>query len=493
MNNFIFKHKDYIDVLALALCLLVFSFWIFLLNYKFYHFGYYDWDLAFFSQGMWNLCHGSGYASVFGINIFTNHANLIAYIILPLYKIFPHPLTLVYLKVISYIIAAFVLYLLAKEKLGSSSAMLLLWLYLSYTPNIFGLLYEFDFESLAPGPLMLILYFYVKDRWVGFMICALFLILIKENLPLIILAFSIHALFVKKDKIRWVLIPGTIAIISFYLLVFVYMPLVSGRGIGDEHPYYIGNNYRNFGGTIEALLFFPIFHPIKFWFYLMNPLNLSFLDAIFNPLMYLPLAAPGVLFLISPILLQHLLSASPTEHNIRYAYVMTMAPFLFLAIIETFMLFYKKLKREYHLTLILLLTISIIVLDVNFHVFKARFLMSETLNQTNEVIRDRWKLVHTIPQDASVVASFSFLAQLSQRKNLYAFYKIYDSNYQNTKWPFKLPSKVEYALIDTHDPWLFTENKYKLTQARIISFLTSGHWYILKQYGRYILYKREVV
>ena len=172
MMNILFKNKDRMDIVALALCLFAFSFWVVLLSYKFTHFGYYDWDLAFFSQGMWNLSHGSGHVSLFDTNFFSNHANLIAYLILPIYRIFPHPLTLVFLKVISYVTAAFVLYVLAKEKLGPVAAILMLWLYLTYPPNVFGLLYEFDFESLAPGLLMLIFYFYVKDHWQGFLICA---------------------------------------------------------------------------------------------------------------------------------------------------------------------------------------------------------------------------------------------------------------------------------------------------------------------------------
>jgi len=479
------------DMLALGLCLFAFFFWAFLLSYKFFHFGYYDWDLAFFAQGMWSLCHGSGYVSLFDANIFSNHANLIAYFIVPLYKIFPHPLTLVFLKITSYITASFVLYVLAKERLGSAAAILLLWLYLSYAPNVFALLYEFDFENLAPAFLMLSIYFYMKDRWLGFLICAAVLILIKENLPLIILAFSIHALFVKKDKIRFGVIPGILALVSFYLLIFVFMPHISGKPSTGEPLYYIGNNYKNLGGSVGGVFSAFILHPFKTCHYLMTPVNLSFLIAIFNPLMYLPLGAPGILFLISPIFLQHLLSSSLTEHNIRYAYVMTMAPFLFLATIVTLKFFSQSTRSGYRLTLFLLFCVSFVTLFVNFDVFQKRFLMTETVNQSQEVIRQRWELVHLVPPDASVVASFSFLTQLSQRRNLYAFYKLYDPHYQSRQWSYVLPSRVQYALIDISDPWYLEEGV--VAQQRAKKFLNSGGWFILKRYGRYILFKRTVI
>ena len=493
MKISLLKKIDLMDTMALGLCLFAFSFWVILLSYKFFHFGYYDWDLALFSQAMWGLCHGSSYVSLFDANIFSNHANLIAYVILPIYIIFQHPLTLVFLKVISYITAAFILYVLAKEKLNAKSAILLLWLYLTYAPNVFGVLYEFDFESLAPAFLMLILYFYIKERWWEFLICAVILIMIKENLPLIILAFSIHGAFTKKDKLRWSIVPGILALISFCLLVFVFIPRMSGLPIGQPQPYYIGQDYQDFGGSLVGILFNVIFHPIKTLHYLLTPLNFSFLAAIFNPMMYLPLGAPGVLFLVSPIFLQHLLSASLTEHNIRYFYVMTMAPFIFLATIETLKYFYKNKQKGYQLILFLLLFISFLALIINFDVFKKRFLMIESWNETKQMINDRWELVQSIPKNASVVASFSFLAQLSRRDNLYPFFKIYDSNYQNEFYHYKLPADVQYALIDIRDPWLLKEDEYDVAKQRAKNFLITPDWRILKRYDRYVLYKRNVI
>lgn len=39
--------------------------WFGILFYKYQHFGYYDWDLAYFAQAMSNLTHGSLYVSIF--------------------------------------------------------------------------------------------------------------------------------------------------------------------------------------------------------------------------------------------------------------------------------------------------------------------------------------------------------------------------------------------------------------------------------------------
>ncbi len=493
MKDFLFKGKDRTDIMALALCLAAFSFFSIVLSYKFFHFGYYDWDLAFFAQGMWGLCHGAGYVSLFDTNFFSNHANLIAVLIVPIYKLFPHPLTLVLLKVLSFVTAAYVLYVFAKEKLGPPTAFLFLCLYLFYIPNLFGIFYEFDFESLAPPFLMLIFYFYEKERWLGFLVCAGILILIKENLSLIVLAFSIHALFIKKDKIRWAVIPGALALVSFYLLVCVFIPYMSGRPIGEGHPYYIGENYKDLGGSIQGILFSFIFHPIRVWHYILTPENTRFLFILFNPFMYLPLASPGVLFLISPIIVQHLLSSSMTEHSILFAYVLTMSPVLFLATISTLEYIHKNLRPAYPFVLMVLSFLSLLYFFMLFTEHHKRFILNAFPNQTQQILHDQWELVRLVPPDASVLASFSFLAPLSQRKDLYAFYKIYDPKFQSDQWSYKLPPDVQYALIDSRDPWLLKESDYKSAKERARKFLASGDWIVLKKYGRFTLYKRKAV
>jgi len=492
IKDVLFKNLDLTDRVAIWLCLLAFSFWVYLLNYKFFHFGYYDWDLAFFAQGMWNLSHGSGYVSLFDVQLLANHANLIAFFVIPLYKIFPHPLTLVFLKVASYVTAAFVLYLLTKEKLGGTIAVLFLLFYLFYAPNIIGMLYEFDFESLAPAFLMLIFYFYVKDRWLGFMICAGILFLIKENLPLIVLAFSIHGLFTKKDKIRFGVIPGILSLASFFLLVFVFIPRMSGGAIGDGHSYYIGHNYQGLGGSVGGVLSSIIFHPIKIWQYILTSQNINFLVAIFAPFLTLPLFTPGILFLISPILLQHLLSSGVQEHSIRFAYVLTIAPFLFLATIGTLKVFYEKSRKVYNSILILLVFFNIVYFFLNVSEMKQRFMLIQDRDQTQEMVFDRWELVQMVPPDASVVASFSFLAPLSQRKNLYAFHKIYDPSYQNDQYSYVLPSKVQYALIDFNDPWLLYDLKVYpvFTKNRLSNFFIQNKWIVKRRYGKIILFER---
>ena len=119
--------SDRHTLIALLMCCLLTLCWTALLTVKFNFFGYYDWDLALAAQTLWNLTHGSTHVSLYGMNFLGNHAEYAAFLLAPLYKIFPSPLLLIYLKVISFFSAAFVLFLLARRVFSLSWYAYILW------------------------------------------------------------------------------------------------------------------------------------------------------------------------------------------------------------------------------------------------------------------------------------------------------------------------------------------------------------------------------
>ena len=96
--------------LAITVCAVSFFVWCNILFYHYFHFVYNDWDLAFFTQACWQLLHGSQFTSVTGINYFGDHSYYITFLYLPFFAIAPNPLTLVMLKLFSFLIAAFLFY-----------------------------------------------------------------------------------------------------------------------------------------------------------------------------------------------------------------------------------------------------------------------------------------------------------------------------------------------------------------------------------------------
>lgn len=437
---------DRSDLLALGLLTGTFLAWAFLLVKKYFTFGYFDWDFAFFHQATWNILHGSSYSSLFDTNFFGNHSNLIVFFCLPLYALVQHPLTLVFLKLISYIFAAYILYKLGKESIGTTGAAILMAVYLAYPPNIFGLIYEFDFESLSPAFLFLLFYFYSKKYWKAFLGTALLTILVKENMPLIIITFGIYALFSRgRSKWLWGVVPFILGMISFYFLTYIFIPHFTQSNI---YPY--AGHYQQFGQSPFGIILSLIMNPLQMKRHLFTPVNLKFLFDLLSPIIFLPCLSPHILFLGLPILLQHLLSSSGTEHVIYYQYGLSLAPFFFLGALKTLSFLRYRVKAFFYLfVLSLMLMTTFLSLQDN------RLNMVRRLN-IHQSAQNRlyWQMVKAIPKDAAVMATFNFLPELSSRRELYSFHKTFFYLYQDKKNPFITPDHVSYAMIDFDEPWL---------------------------------------
>ncbi|HOW36312.1 MAG TPA: DUF2079 domain-containing protein [Candidatus Omnitrophota bacterium] len=469
------------DIIALGLCLSAIILWTKILVDKYLRFGYYDWDLAFFSQATWNLLHGSQYSSLFGLNFFSNHANFIAYLILPVYALSPHPMTLVFLKVLSCVGGAFILYKIAKETLGWTPAVLLMFLYLIYPANIFTVIYEFDFETLSPVFLFLMFYFFKKERFIPFLITALLTIIIKENMPLIVAAFGVYALFSrKKNKLLWGVLPLALGLISFYVLITLVIPSFSS----DGNYIYLGQ-YQSFGHSPFEIIKAVLSHPLQTLKVLFEPAKLRLLRELFSPLFFLPLLSPHVTALSFPIIFQHLLSPAHQGHSIYYQYTSSITPFIFLAAATFLAIARHRLRPFTFYALIGLMFIFNILNTLSY----AKPIVERLYPHIDRLDTARWQMVRMIPKDASVIATFDFLAELSTRKSLYAFHKIYSDNYRQ----FILPDEVTYALIDPDDPWLQQElcADYTKVNNRIREFLLSSDWIIKASAGKIMLLKRD--
>ncbi len=438
------------------------------LFYKYQHFGYCDWDLAFFSQAMWNLCHGSQYSSIGDFNFFGDHAYLISFFNLPFFFIFPHPLTLVFLKLVAFVASALIFYRIIKEDLGPDCALALMGLYLFFPPNIFALLYDFNTESFAPVFLFLMFHYFRKQQYRPFIIASFFLILIKENMALITAAFGVYALFSRQhtDKIRWGVVPLILSLIIFYVLVAYFIPAFVSTGV-----YRFFGRYSYLKNGIGPL-----------WDLLWSPVNIRWIGELFGPYLVPAFFSINILFLGAPVFIQHALSLHGPEHSIFYHYGPTMAVFIFLALARTLVLVRSKFNR-YIFNGILTLMIILGLFNLVGHVEN----MSVRIDHHPDGLMEaRWSLVQSIPPQAGVVATFDFLAELSRRPNLYAFHKIYDM--EN---PLVVPADVQYALIDFQDPWLekaLLQHPEAVTGS-VYRFLED--WKEERRAGSTVLYRRK--
>ncbi|GEM_PF-764864 len=470
---------QFFDWLALGLCIISFGVIFSLLIYKYRIFGYWDWDLALFSQGMHVISHGKSYMSMFGCNLLGNHANFIAYLLIPFFKIFPSPIFLLFLKSAVYGASAFILYTLARNILNSPrGAVIFLLLYIFYPPNLYAQFLEFDFENFAPLFFLLLFYFFRANNWVGFYLTAIGTILIKENMPLVVAMFGIYGLFTKRPKWLWGIVPLVVGFGVTYALVRFIIPFLGSGNINT--PYIYSINYQYLGNGTGEIFKNILSYPIDFLRLVTDESRCQWLITIFSEFIILPFFSPQILMLGAPLLAQHFFSNVEHEHQIFYHYVYTISPFIFLATIQSLSHYKNYDRRQYTLIFFLIVFLGFWNFKVNIPDLKMRFFPSG-YSEIRHLVPIKSALLRSIPAHAPVVASFCFLPALSQRDSLYAFYKIYARNYQDSQWPFHLPEDVKFALVDLGEAWIDREYKenFSLSQPKIENFFNQG-WAVKK-------------
>ncbi len=435
---------------AFSICCLVFGFWFSLLNYKYNHFGYYDWDLALYNQAIWQLSQGSFYSHLWGMNFLANHAEYITFLLVPIYKIFSHPMTLVCFKVLSSVFGGYILYLIARKSFSFLTSIIFMLLYFLYPPNVFGLLYEFHFESLSLILIFLLLYFFQNEQFKSFIVVAILTALIKENMPPIIVMFGIYGLLIRskyEEKIKWGVAPIVIGLTVFITAIFFITPYL--RKDFPTNNQYLGLYSQLGTSPIEIAKTF-IFNPIKILSMMFDSRNIFYLKELFAPLMFLPLLSPLIVLLSLPLFLQHLLSGAAQEHTIYFHYATTFSPFLFVAMIETLRTFQLRMKKHI-ITFVVCLLVAVGIINLS-HYKNALIVRLRCYSDYESA--QLWRLINQIPSDKGVMATLSFLAPLSNRPVVESFLDVPQDRHGLAPKKFELSDDITYALISYDDEWV---------------------------------------
>ncbi len=480
LSSFCFKNQP-----AVILCLFGFFFYFSITVYRYVHFSYQDWDQALISQSLWNLWHGKLYSSLYGFNTFGDHSTFINLLVLPLFAIFPHPLTISFLEIFLFSASALFLYFMILQDLDKNPAFLMTFVYLFFLPNFLSICHDFNTETMTPFFILLVIYFYRKNEVRNFYFSFLFLFLFKENMPLIVAMIGIWGIFSKdRNRMLWGVLPIVLSLVYFFIMVKWVIPHFRGM---KQYSLLVRYSYL---GSDPLGVFFHLmrFKTLKYLF--LNPVNINYLRALFGVFLVPALLSPSVLLLAAPIILYHLLSLHMPEKTIYYYYAAAITPIIFLASVQTL----KKFKALFFYRR----TICWFFILISFFqllTYRPQIVQKIGLYSDGNVSQE-WKLVKMIPPAAGVVATFKFLPALSLRENLFSLHKVYSEEYQNpvlykksdfyTGKVFNLPGDVTFALIDFNDPWLQRSLRDPSVKHRIDGFLKG--WVLINSSGLVNLY-----
>ncbi|MCC6759300.1 MAG: DUF2079 domain-containing protein [Candidatus Omnitrophica bacterium] len=498
-NNLEKNFSSPLDYLALTLCILTAVLWAAILIIKYYSLSYFDWDLAIANQSMWQLLRGSTYSSILDFNLTGSNCR---WGILPLYALIPHPLTLVMLKVFCFVWTGWLIYLVAKEKLDKISAIIFMFLYFTFPANIFSMIYEFAFEGLAPPFLVLLIYSFKKRKTAIFWLAAVILILIKENLLLIVTMIGFLGLFRKgSDRLKWGFLPIIVSLLFLFLLATNSIPFLKGV---PQNIYMV--RYQHLGNGAINILSNLILHPHGTFNLVFSKENIDYLSRLFTPAFSVfPLVSPEILFLMLPVLGGHLLSGFGPEKSILYHYGASMVPFIILAGIESAGKIKKIFSSKPKIAQLLVAGVfgMLFISHVQNTLGYTKEYKARTVWNADSFTFERWALLKQIPAGSPVIATFSYMPELSNREKLYSFHKVFDDEYQvleamkhaplNTGRIFVVPDDVRYAIVDYDDFFLQAHRRSdpKKLDERINDFLAAHSWRIIGKVQNSFLYFRE--
>ncbi|MGN1195451.1 MAG: DUF2079 domain-containing protein [Acutalibacteraceae bacterium] len=381
------------------------------------------------------------------------HISPIYYLILPIYYIFPSPVTLNVIQPIIIYSGVIPLYLLTK-KLGltkNASAFLCIAFSL-YAPLSTGCFYDLH-ENCFMVPLLLwMFYFHESGKNIPMFIFAVLTLTVKEDAFLYVAIFALYLVIAKKQYIKG---GGMLAMSAAYFALCCVILSHFGEGVMESRY----SNLQSGGGLIEAAKTIIMNTGFAVGEILKTKDGTAekfiYIAQMLLPLALIPFRSKNYAryILILPIFV-NLLTQYKYQYNIGYQYSFSIAAFLFY--FSVLNLSQTKPEKQNKLTFLAVISSALLfmmmVLPKSFNYIAKYNSNKETYKQINEAVA-------TIPDDASVTASAYFVPKLAQRKI------IYEDEYHDT------PS-TEYFVLDIR-------NQEK-SEPRKEKYIDAGYELVLK-------------
>ncbi|MCM8789826.1 MAG: DUF2079 domain-containing protein [Candidatus Omnitrophica bacterium] len=212
-------------------------------------------DFAIYNQTFWNTIHGRIFQNTtYGSN-FSCHNSPFFFLLVPFYYLFPHPLTLQYIKTILLLSSLIPFYLIIRQIITSECAILALMLTFLLFPFLISQNFVAPHEiTYAPFFALFTYYFYQRRKFCLYILFLLITLFIKEHLALVAIMFGIHALWNRRN-LRWIIFPIAVGIIwgLFSLWVINYFQKIYNSHI--DAAWFIVDLKRRFLQSREKFFF----------------------------------------------------------------------------------------------------------------------------------------------------------------------------------------------------------------------------------------------
>jgi len=354
---------------------------------------------------------------------FAIHASPIFYVILPVYFIFPSPVTLQIAQAVVLASSLFPLYLLCKKFELSNYLTLLIGICFSFYPALIGGCFYDIHENAFLTPLILWLFYFIeKEKLWGILTFSALIFMVKEDAPVYVAFIAIFMIIGKKQYKKGILV---LTFSILYFIAILWLLKTFGNGVMVDRY----NNYNFDGSGLISVIKAAIINPAYVISQCMTQDKLIFAMQMLIPLGFLPLLNKGYAkyILVMPFILVNLMSNYSYQHSIDFQYNFGIIAIFFYLVISNINGMKPQLRK----------TVAVFCVAATVLLFSATMAKKidyiDTYAEQRKTIQSLNTCVNMIPKNADVSASAFIVPHLFDHKTLY-----------------ELPTKhaTEYVIVD---------------------------------------------
>ncbi len=468
-------------------------------------------DLAFYQQAVWNTLHGQPWAvsaTEFSTTLLGTDLIISPIILsLPFYALFPSPLTLLVLQAVVTCLGGLAVYLIARRSLGGWWGLGLATLYLLYLPVQNAALTESAFRPFAATGLLFCIYFFEGRRWRLFWLAAIFTLLVRSELGLVLAAYGFYTLlerepsptgrlnlidsansglpaFLPVERWRHSLGLFVVGLAWFFAASLLIVPAFAGGRLVVAQ-----DAYGALGSSLGAVAGSLISNPFNLFANHSLAEVVAYLLQLLLPLAFLPLLRPLRLLPALPALLLNILSRRSVQLRAWHSYYQVFIAVFFiyalvgvLADLREGRGWWRRLPADLRPRLAMAGLAIAFIITVGLNVGLGVTQESEVLaNLRGLNATAKWQaaspLIAQVPADARLAVGNALAPHVAPRAGLW----LAQSDQHYALDPL---AKADYLLLDTN----YGEPKQQtvLAQAK-----ADPAWQLLDQRAGYALYKRK--
>ena len=344
---------------------------------------------------------------------FAVHFSPVFYLILPIYYIFPTPITLLAFQAFIAALGILPLYKICKHfNLSNTKICIIVALYVLHPTVIANNFYYFHENCFLTFFLLSLFYFAEKGKTFPTYLFAFLTMTVKEDAAVYVFFFALYLIFSNKRKKKGFIL---LSMSTVYFLVVTRLMTLFGNGI-------MSNRYDNFifepDGTLLDVVINVFKNPAFLFEQILSAEKIEFLILMLLPLAFLPFAIkkPSRIILLGPLVLINLMTDYPYQFDIGFQYTYASIAFLFYLLIMNITELDKAVVKKMLISAFLASIIFFSSTNLN------RIQAFDTYANDKEQISIINQTLDTIPEDKSIRSSTFFIPALYDRKEVYEYY-----------------------------------------------------------------------